>query len=152
PDGYRELRSAAVQRGHRAFFAAPVEPIREFRIDQYGLRTAVSLNGQTIKFEIVREGRIDLAGEFDDHLAVPILTVADMFAEKLLANADRCQDRVIAYSDAIDLGMLILHRGGIPDEAVVKAEAAYGADVGHKVRWVTDHLASSRREAVRSAE
>jgi nucleotidyltransferase AbiEii toxin of type IV toxin-antitoxin system len=82
---------------------------------------------------------------------VPILSVDDMFAEKLLANADRGQDPVVAYRDAIDLGMLVLAHGKIPDSAVAKAETAYGVDVGSKVRWVTDRLAA-KKELVRSAD
>lgn len=140
PNGYRELRGAATQFGHRAFFAKPIEQIREFRIDQYGLRTAIRLNGQTIKFEIIREGRITVDGDFDPDIGVPTLTAVDMFAEKLLANADRCQDRAVAYRDAFDLGILVLNRGAIPDLAVSKAEAAYGPDIGRKVRWVVNHL------------
>nr|WP_281405533.1 hypothetical protein [Mesorhizobium sp. B2-6-1] len=45
-DGYRELRTHAVQRGIRAFFPEPVEAVRDFQIDQYGLRTIVRLQGQ----------------------------------------------------------------------------------------------------------
>ncbi|TGV76791.1 hypothetical protein EN788_68290, partial [Mesorhizobium sp. M2D.F.Ca.ET.145.01.1.1] len=102
--GYRQLRMSAVERGVRAFFPEPVEAVRDFRIDQYGLRTVVKLRGQLIKFEIVREARIPLQGRFDDDLNVPSLTPSDMFAEKLLANADRCQERAVGYRDAIDLG------------------------------------------------
>lgn len=146
-DGYRELRTAATQLGHRAFFPPPIEPAREFKIDQYGLRTAIRLNGQTIKFEIVREGRIVVHGEFDRDIGVATLKTTDMFAEKLLANADRCQDRAVAYRDAIDLGILILNHGAIPGGAVAKAEAAYGVDIGRKVEWVTNHMIPSDRVA-----
>jgi hypothetical protein len=60
--------------------------------------------------------------------------------EKLLANADRCQDRSVAYRDAFDLGMMIEHFGALPSEAIEKAKAAYGSDVEHKLVWVTDRL------------
>jgi len=139
-EGYRALRNAAVERGIAAFFAPPVEVLREFKIDQYGLRTVVSLRGQPIRFEIVREARIALDGQVDDRLGVPILAVTDMFAEKLLANADRCQDRAIAYRDAIDLGMLIDRYGHIPDDAVDKSVTAYGLDIQRKVTWVLAKL------------
>ncbi|WP_095203261.1 nucleotidyl transferase AbiEii/AbiGii toxin family protein [Mesorhizobium carmichaelinearum] len=139
-DGYRELRTHAVERGVRAFFPEPVEAVRDFQIDQYGLRTVVRLQGQLIKFEVIREGRIQLQGDFDNDLKVPILTAADMFAEKLLANADRCQDRATAYRDAIDLGILIGIYGRIPAEALGKAQTAYGADIRNKVAWVANKL------------
>jgi hypothetical protein len=150
-NGYRELRNAAVRFGNEAFFPPPIEPLREFQTDQYGLRTALRFNGQPIKFEIVREGRIDLSGAFDDDLGLPTLSTVDMFAEKLLANSDRCQDRAVAYRDAFDLGMLILNHSSVPDEALAKAEAAYGADIGRKVQWVTEKLADET-EIARSAE
>ncbi|AZN99032.1 hypothetical protein EJ066_18865 [Mesorhizobium sp. M9A.F.Ca.ET.002.03.1.2] len=138
--GYRELRTSAVEHGVRAFFPEPVEPVRDFLIDQYGLRTVVRLKGQLIKFEVVREGRISLQGHFDADLNVPALVPADMFAEKLLANADRCQDRAVAYRDAIDLGMLVNAYGEIPIDALVKTQAAYGPDIRRKAAWVANRL------------
>lgn len=63
--GYRELRQlltgphglAAMTHPH----ALPLITLREIRADQYGIRTQVQMDGQAIKFEIVREGRIALA-------------------------------------------------------------------------------------------
>ncbi|TPN01535.1 nucleotidyl transferase AbiEii/AbiGii toxin family protein [Mesorhizobium sp. B2-1-3A] len=151
PDGYRELRTHAIERGIKAFFPEPVEAVRDFQIDQYGLRTIVRLQGQPIKFEVIREGRIQLQGQFDKDLKVPTLTAADMFAEKLLANADRCQDRATAYRDAIDLGILIGIHGKIPTEALGKAQTAYGTDIQNKVAWVANKL-QDRDELHNAAE
>ncbi|TPJ40228.1 hypothetical protein FJ434_10365 [Mesorhizobium sp. B2-5-13] len=89
---------------------------------------------------IVREARIPLQGRFDEDLNVPSLIPSDMFAEKLLANADRCQDRAVGYRDAIDLGMLVSACREIPNDAVAKVQAAYGQDVQHKVAWVANKL------------
>lgn len=139
-DGYRELRSAAVERGVRAFFPEPVEQIRDFQIDQYGLRTVVGLKDQIIRFEVVREGRISLQGHLDKELGVPTLVPADMLSEKLLANADRCHDRSTAFRDAIDLGMLIKAFGEMPEAAIEKTRAAYGADIERKVAWAVNTL------------
>jgi hypothetical protein len=148
-DGYRELRTRATERGVRAFFPEPVEAVRDLQIDQYGLRTVVRLEGQLITFEIIREGRIELQGHFDDNLNVPALIAADMFAEKLLANADRCQDRATAYRDAIDLGMLVRAYQEIPIDALGKALAAYGSDIQHKIVWVVNKLQD--RDELRNA-
>ncbi|MEW6633641.1 MAG: nucleotidyl transferase AbiEii/AbiGii toxin family protein [Pseudomonadota bacterium] len=139
-DGYRELRTRASELGVRAFFPEPVEPIRDFQIDQYGLRTAVRLHGQPIRFEVVREARIQLRGHFDEDLGTPALVPADMFAEKLLANADRCQDRATAYRDAFDLGMLVKAYGRIPADSLDKAQVAYGPDIHRKIAWVVNKL------------
>ena len=138
--GYRELRTRASELGVRAFFPEPVEAVRDFQIDQYGLRTVVRLREQPIRFEVVREGRINLHGHFDEDLGVPTLAPADMFAEKLLANADRCQDRSVAYRDAFDLGMLVKAYGQIPADAIDKAQTAYGPDIERKVAWVVGKL------------
>lgn len=138
--GYRELRSAAVEGGIRAFFSEPAEEIRAVRTDQYGIRAAIGLGGHTIRFEIVREARIDLDGELEPRLGVPVLSTTDLFAEKLLANADRCQDRSASYRDALDLGMLARAHGGLPKTAVDKAIAAYGRDIEAKVDWVLRRL------------
>ncbi|RWD87897.1 nucleotidyl transferase AbiEii/AbiGii toxin family protein [Mesorhizobium sp.] len=139
-DGYRELRTRASELGVRAFFPESVEAVRDFQIDQYGLRTVVRLKGQSIRFEVIREGRIQLRGQFDDELGIPALIPPDMFAEKLLANADRCQDRATAYRDAFDLGMLVKAYVKIPADALGKAQSAYGADIQRKIAWVVNRL------------
>ena len=139
-EGYRALRNMAVGNGVAAFFPDSVTPLREMRTDQYGIRTALRYRGQVIKFEIVREARIALAGGLDDELDFPTLCVEDLFAEKLLANADRCQDRAVAYRDALDLGMLIGRYESIPEIALGKAAEAYGIDIHRKLEWVVARL------------
>ncbi|MFD2262957.1 nucleotidyl transferase AbiEii/AbiGii toxin family protein [Lacibacterium aquatile] len=132
-DGYRELRSAAVKHGAAAFFDGPIEQLREFKADQYGIRAMLSFRGQPIKFEVIRESRIEIEGTFDPQLGVPTLVAEDMYAERLLANADRCFDLSVAYRDAVDLGMLIAELGSIPEASIHKAEKAYGEDVAAKL-------------------
>lgn len=136
-DGYRELRSLMV-RGVRNIFGDGIEvdPRHDAKTDQYGLRARFSLAGQPIKFEIIREGRIDVDGEIDPNLGVPALCIRDQFAEKLLANADRGLDRSVVYRDAIDLGMLVRRTGELPRDAVEKAVAAYGDDIEAKLKQV----------------
>lgn len=139
-EGYRVLRLAAIESGAGAFFGEPVTTLRDFRTDQYGIRTVLTLEDQAIRFEIVREARIALEGAFDSQLNVPMLSLPDMFAEKLLANADRCQDRTVAYRDAIDLGMLLTRYVEIPTVAILKATEAYGQDIERKIGWVLAKL------------
>jgi Nucleotidyl transferase AbiEii toxin, Type IV TA system len=149
--GYRALRSRAVEHGVEGLFGAGVEPLRDVRADQYGIRAAVKFNDQAIKIEIVREGRISLDGALDVELGAPLLSRPDMFAEKLLANADRGQDPSIGYRDAIDLGMLLADDGAFPGDAIAKAESAYGVDIERKMRWVARKL-SDEAELKRAAE
>jgi hypothetical protein len=132
-DGYRELRSAITENGAKAIFGPDVETVRKFKADQYGVRGIVSLKDQPIKFEIVREARIPLAGALVADLGVPVLSIESQFAEKLLANADRCLDKSVANRDAIDLGYLVKGHGSIPTLAVEVAEKAYGAAVSKAI-------------------
>jgi hypothetical protein len=130
-EGYRLLREATFGGSLDKVLAAGigVEVLREVRADQYGIRTQVEAGGTRIKFEIVREGRIDLSGNLDTRLGVPVLSRTDMYCEKLLANADRYADTSVLSRDMIDLSMMISRWGPIPEAAWIKAEAAYGLSV-----------------------
>ena len=150
-DGYREMRSLAATGGASALFGPSVREERPFRSDQYGIRGIVSADGIPLRFEIVREARISLEGRPDPGLGVPRLVPADRISEKLLANADRCQDRSTAYRDAADLGMLALRRGPFPEIALLKAEHAYGDDLGRKLVWALERLSRAEERAAASA-
>ncbi|HEY8287983.1 MAG TPA: hypothetical protein VIG49_01855, partial [Acetobacteraceae bacterium] len=63
--------------------------------------------------------------------------------EKLLANADRCQDASTHFRDAADLGMIALRGGPFPAAALTKARDAYGEDVDRKLTWALTALADS---------
>ena len=107
--------------------AVPLEHIKEVRADQYGIRTLLRVTGQPIKFEIVLEGRIQLAAPTvkDEICGVTTLTPLDMATSKLLANSDRWADDGVFSRDVIDLAMmkpsLALLR-----QALLKAHGAYG--------------------------
>jgi len=128
---YRNLRqlltgvngiSALVREG-----IAPFAQARDIRADQYGIRTMLLVENQPIKFEIILEGRIELAYPIadDEIYNVSTLTPLDMAASKLLANSDRWNDDGVFNRDIIDLAMmepsLALLRS-----SVAKAETAYG--------------------------
>ena len=101
--------------------------LRDIRADQYGIRTMLSVVGQPIKFEIILEGRIELAAPTAKDLVCGIstLTVLDMVASKLLANSDRWADDGVFSRDLIDLAMM-QPRLPLLRQSVTKAEAAYG--------------------------
>ncbi|MCD7110966.1 nucleotidyl transferase AbiEii/AbiGii toxin family protein [Rhizobium sp. DKSPLA3] len=147
--GYRDLRNAVIEGGPGALFSDEVSLLRDVRADAYGIRMLLEYRGQPIKFEIVRETRIALTGERDPILGVPTLSIEDMFAEKLLANADRCYDRAVGYRDAVDLGVLVQFRGSLPEVAVAKSEEAYGRDIARKLAGILNHLLNP--DAVRHA-
>ena len=101
--------------------------LRDIRADQYGIRTMLSVAVQPIKFEIILEGRIELAAPTAKDLVCGIstLTVLDMVASKLLANSDRWADDGVFSRDLIDLAMM-QPRLPLLRQAIAKAEAAYG--------------------------
>jgi len=105
----------------------PLTQLRDIRADQYGIRTMLSVAGQPIKFEVILEGRIELAAPTVKDLicGIPTLTVLDMIASKLLANSDRWADDGVFNRDLIDLAMM---QPQLPllRQAIVKSETAYG--------------------------
>lgn len=157
--GYSDLRS----RLHFLTLApllpsgAPIQVLREVRADMYGVRTMLGFEALKIKFEIVFESRIALSGEISSGLGVPMLSVTDMFAEKLLANADRGIDSSVFDRDMIDLLSLKLVHKNVPQAAWDKARKAYGASIDRallqgltrlqNVPWLTRCCASMAIDA-----
>lgn len=149
PGGFRELRqlltgaaglNAVVRPGTQ-----PLVMLREVRADQYGLRTVVQMDGQAIKFEIVREARIALEapGEDDAVCGIATLTQRDLAASKLLANSDRQADDGVFSRDVIDLAMMGL-RLPLLRQALDKAEQAYGPAVSRDLGKAIDRLQERR--------
>lgn len=125
-DGYRELRRAIFARSYGALFQNPTDLTfpREIQANQYGIRFPVVLKDQTIRFEIVSEGRIKLGPPESLPYCPVCLNTTDRGAEKLLANSDRWPDTSVCSRDLIDLAILRLHEELTPT-AFAKAEAAY---------------------------
>ena len=140
--GYRKLREAVWTDGFGALTKpdTKVTVLRDLQSDQYGIRTFVQIDDTRIKFEIVREARIELSGAMDGRFGVPVLAHSDMFAEKLLANADRWPDRAVRSRDIIDLSVMISRWGDIPDSAWEKARLAYGDTVNRAYEKAVDRI------------
>jgi hypothetical protein len=130
-DGYRELRSIVSSEGVTALMTRAWPLKREVRIDQYGIRFALDVDdSRPIKFEIVFEGRVQLADPLrEDRIdGVWALAMQDKVATKLMANSDRWADDAVSSRDLVDLAMLT--NGGTADPAgVAKAVRAYGESV-----------------------
>lgn len=132
PSGFADLRFSVRERGYDALFAMPrttaLEFPREVRADQYGLRFPVLVGATSIRVELIREARIALGpAEHATWTSLPILSVVDAFAEKLLANSDRWADRDDLARDLVDLAILRISHGPIPDAAWAAASDAYRA-------------------------
>ena len=124
--GYRKLRESVFNRGLGDIFNEDVQLLRDVRTDRDAIRTVLAVDNTPVKFEIVREARIELGGMEVPSIPVPCLSRIDLFAEKLLANADRWNDKSAMSRDVIDLMIMEDHWGGIPDNAWKKAAEAYG--------------------------
>ena len=129
---YRALRNLV--RGGNGI-AAIMTDVREgvfqlsdVRADQYGIRTKISVAGQSIKFEIVLEGRISLdrPGKTDEILGVATLTQLDMAVSKLLANSDRWADgsyRLTPYDETFARKVDLIEKIMREDKEVLRALA-----------------------------
>jgi len=128
--GYKALRESVFDHGLKEFFVDGLVPdqIRELRADSDGVRTAFVIDGLNIKFEVVRESRIALTGAIAD-FAVPSLSRVSLFAEKLLANADRGNAADSQKKDILDLLTMQMAWGAIPDESIQLAAEAYSYKV-----------------------
>lgn len=143
--GYRDLRQLLTgPDGLGAITRAGAQPLvvtREIRADQYGIRTQVQMDGKAIKFEVVREARIELEPpkRGDTINAVSTLTALDLAASKLLANSDRQADDGVFNRDVIDLAMMALPLRTLR-AALAKAEQAYGPAVARDLTTAIDRL------------
>lgn len=129
-DGYRLLRNL-VSNDLGTLLNKPVNYLREVRTDQYRIFTVLESDNIPVKVEIVREARIDISGSYNSKLQIPMLSQEDLFAQKLLANADRELDRSSMSRDIIDLAIMIDKWGDIPEVSWNKAVHAYGDQIAN---------------------
>ena len=141
--GYREIRQMLTGAQGLAPIvragAVSLQLARDVRADQYGIRTQVLMDGHAIKFEIVREARIELQTPTkpDQICGVSTLTVLDLATSKLLANADRQADDGVFSRDLIDLAMMNLTVVQLR-AAVDKASQAYGQSISRDLSKAID--------------
>ncbi len=128
-EGYRAIRNLVFDNGLKGIFKEKITILGDVKSDQYGVRAVLEVDEARVKFEIIREGRIQLSGSNYENLPVQGLSVLDLFAEKLLANADRFNDEGVLSRDLIDLAMLINSYEEIPVDAWAKVKKAYGESV-----------------------
>jgi hypothetical protein len=152
-DGYRMLREAIGQASLGQIASSGVILARDVRADQFGIRTFFATPGAALKFEIVREARIALAGNRVPRLPVICLDHSHCFAEKFLANADRGLDPATLSRDIVDLAFMIEGWKMADAEAgIALAESAYGRSVRQSVAAVREKLRSDRSYRNRCTE
>lgn len=129
-DGYRQLREGVSESSLGRILKPGFSLAREVRADQYGVRTFIENKGISLKFEIVREARIDVEGEEVAGIPVACLSRRHCFAEKFLANADRGLDASTLSRDIVDLAFMIEGWSKKAAKAgMAIAETAYGDSV-----------------------
>ena len=109
PAGYRQLRQTITQSSLGDICSNKLELLREVRADMYGVRTYFEVDSTPVKFELIREGRINLTSTMTKQSPVPVLSATSCFAEKLLANTDRGADKQFLSRDLIDLAFISFH-------------------------------------------
>lgn len=146
---YSQLRSQVKHRGILSLFRPEARALIRSSpetVDQYGIRSQIAFLESEIKFEIVREGRIELdtPSAEDEISGVATLSDTDLVTEKLLANSDRHNDPGVFSRDIIDLAFapienLLLHPG------FRKAEASYGKTIAFDILTAAENLMNSAR-------
>ena len=142
-EGIRAIRETVSSNSLGKLFKVPILLAREVLTDRDAVRTFLieEKTAKPVKFEIVYEGRIDVAGAAGTAFPVPTLTPSCAVAEKLLANADRGLDRSTFSRDAIDLAHLAL---ALDEETFAQGYAtavgAYGDSVPGQLNAVLKRL------------
>ena len=152
-DGYRLLRDAVSGVSLGRVLGKEITLAREVRADQYGIRTFVEGDGIKLKFEIIREARIDLECETVAAIPVPCLARRHCFAEKFLANADRGTDASTLSRDIIDLAFMM--EGWSEGDAragVAIAVGAYGDSVRRSLETAIRKMREDRAYRKRCIE
>ncbi|MGP8437760.1 nucleotidyl transferase AbiEii/AbiGii toxin family protein [Paraburkholderia fungorum] len=145
-DGYRQIRELITDNDINKLaggFSIPL--LRDVRKERDKISTIIDAGEgeRPIKFELVLEGRIPLTGQHIPGIPVPVLSRVDLYAEKILANADRWGDASVMYRDAIDLAMMVDQWGQIPQQAIDKAAGAYGTSAVREFAKATEYLAAN---------
>jgi hypothetical protein len=143
--GYRLLRESIGETSLVPLASPSLKLAREVRSDQYGVRTFIDRDGRGMKFEIIREARIDLEAADVPALPVPCLDRTHCFAEKFLANADRGLDASTLSRDIVDLAFMTEGWSGIDSQAGLSiAMQAYGGSVKRQLASVTRKMHDDR--------
>jgi hypothetical protein len=151
--GYRALRETIRDDSLGKAAKPSLALARPVRGDQYGVRTILEVAPHKLKFEIVRESRIALAGVRVRGLPVSCLSREHCFAEKFLANADRGLDASTLCRDAVDLAFMVEGWGAeAATEGAALARSAYGTTIDRALAGVLARLRGEKAFRTRVVE
>jgi hypothetical protein len=131
---YRALRERLADEGLRVLLPQAGQTLEinvPLRLDQYGLRARIAVDGVPVKLEVIHEARLKKVRPSTDGQSICGVATAcrtDLAAMKLLANVDRWADDSVFARDVIDLAYLALPT---PDfaNALALASEPYGPAV-----------------------
>lgn len=148
-DGYRWLRNTVNEQSFGGVFSRQPRLASGtcIRADRYGIRAMVDVGGVPIKLEIVSENRVPLEAERVPGIPVATLNRESLFAEKLLANADRWAAPETKSRDIIDLAYMVDAWGSIPSAALARAHRAYGTSIDTALTKAIAHIQDPQRLA-----
>lgn len=141
--GYRALYERTTNRAIGPIDSSLYGFVREPRRDRDRVRAVLRVEDVPIKVEFVLEGRIALSPSTRTTGGVPTLSETDLFAEKLLATADRGLDKATFGRDLIDLAFMEMHWGPIPEDAWRKLFEAYGGSALRDIKAAATLLSDS---------
>jgi len=125
--------------------------VREISFNRYAVRTGIKINDTVIKLEFISFPDYGLSGETSEQLPVPCLDKASCFMTKLLANADRVDDK--PYKDIFDLVAMYLEWGEIPEKAWLEADKIYSRElVRKKLLQSLEQMLASKSEYINHAQ
>lgn len=134
-DGYVTLRKRLSERGILGVLRTecPAVTMRDPIIDRVSIRTVLKIDATPVRLEIQYDPGLELSPDPKFSPAgIRALSLEDLYALKLLANADRHADPASASRDIVDL--LAMERLGRdlfdPAAGLAKAERFYGPLVG----------------------
>lgn len=134
-EGCRRIREAVRAPGLGGLLARAVEVVREVRTEMHRAVAVLAADGVPVRVRFDTGLFLpDVSGGMDERLGVPVASREDLFAGKLLANADTYPVRALHSRDAVDLAMMAMGWGDVPAAAWEKAGSVYGAVVARGLR------------------
>jgi len=125
--------------------------LREIRADRYAIRTFIEIDKTPIKIEVISFADYRLNSLINtDIFPIPYLDKSSCFITKLLANADRALQP--PYKDIIDIIVMHMQWGEIPESAWKEAYRHYGDIPLQQLIATLEHLLSNKRSYTSEAK
>ncbi len=125
--------------------------LREIRADRYAIRTFIEIDNTPVKIEIISFADYRLNSLINtDIFPIPYLDKSSCYITKLLANADRALQP--PYKDIIDIIVMHMQWGEIPEEAWREAHRHYGNIPSQQLTTALEHLLQNKKHYISQAE